>query len=542
MKKALYFLAYMFSLIFTLSPLFISSPLFAEQRQEEEDLGDEMGLPKNESFYMDKVYSVVKNKSGDLKIAVNNFLISVQEKNLAASALKPQLSFDAKIGVDIGRGDYHSERKYSSAGFSLFQPILSFGRYYDWKMSKLNIASKKQLQELREQQYLVQYAEALIRISERKTQYYFAQERLNFLENYRKKVLEDLEAKVKKENERRALAGMDAEVFDPEAYIGSAGIDTEIEDQKILIAERKTAAQIEINDFRINFLRVKQYPFEKMDNMSDQSPVISPKEIDLSHYDPSILDKVPLPKYLLVNPFKSRKNLYPDSFESVTKIFAANPNFIIARQAILEAGLEVKKQKSGWWPEIGAFGEVGGNWSTRDSLDAAPGSSYSREFTRSDEFSGGLMFSWKFGDGGARRARTEIAKLRELNAKEELANLQADTTNKAAALHRQIKTSVEVIAAKIELYKKSKLRVAKFLEQNIDPAATVLERRLLVDDHYKIAQSLALEQHEYLARTLRLLSLRNELRPEQFKKLEEDYFIDCSNYDAFVKISKVKIH
>ena len=138
-----------------------------------------------------------------------------------------------------------------------------------------------------------------------------------------------------------------------------------------------------------------------------------------------------------------------------------------------------------------------------------------------------------------KKARLRAAELELQNTREELNRLKADTSIQIGRVHRQIQTTIETITARIKLFKASKNRLDLFLVKNADPKAGNLDKRILVNHHYDIAQGLALAQHEYLSKTLELLALRFEVNPAQLKVFEEQYFVDCTNYDTFVAMSEV---
>ncbi len=499
--------------------------LFADRMVEEAKQTElNTQIPKNKSYYMDKVYPAIKPNNEKLKIAVNNYLISVQENKISGSNLGPKIEAFAEAGIRTTTGDLESENQTSRAGLALFQPLLSVGRYYDHILTQQGIRGSNLQVKLNEEQFLVLYAESLLRISESKTRYYFAKEKRGFLENYR--------AKKAKQLEEEFIAENPGQNFDATKSYPLRTLSSEIERQKRTIAQRKTSFQREINRFRTLVLGASAYPFEKVDNIEESNEVSKQKDYDLSRYNPKVLNETSLPKYILVHPFIERKNIYDNASQSYFAARHNNWSVRLAHDAIKRSEIALAKGEKLWWPEVGLLASFGGNWGTYRS-------GKEKDFTRTNESFVGIVFTMPLYDGGERKAQAEISKKRLANSKEELEILLNETEAEVYSLHREIKTAVESISSLLVSYKETKRDLDQFLEGDLSKDIVEGEKRLIVDDHYAVAENLALQQHVYLSMTLQLLALRRDLDVEAMRKLEEEYFIDCKNYDSFLQLSEI---
>jgi hypothetical protein len=512
----------------------------------------------NQSFYMDKVYPKVKKEDNDQLIALNNYLISQNNARAAKAKLGPEIDVYGDIGKHVGRGDFHNESDFADGGVTLFQPIFSLARYYEYVERKQHNHTTYLGTKVQEQQYLIAFAEALLDISEKKTRFYFSKSKLLFLEEkYYPKVNKDLKEKFEAANP--------GQVFNSKKSTALKLIQNSINRTERIAVQKLEDFQNAVNSFRINLLSGHHYDFQTQDNFKVIRLPAPIQSVNLSTYNPKVLDKYPLPKYILVFPFTERTVRYKELGVSLTKAWygdldssrswhsdkktglpvdtktgkmlnAGNLTLQIAKEAIREAETEVRAGRAPFFPEIGLTAKIGIEGSTYRQIDELYQTT--KSYTRNDDLFIGIGFRWNIWDGGQRRMALANAKLRLENAKAELKNVQQDIEDKISQLHNQITDNVAEITKLIAAYFDSHLE--EFLDQDTDEVS-VIDKKQLVDDHFLDAEELAIRQHDYLRNTLHLLALRNELDPGALVTLEKLYFVDCKDYNTFLDFDNLNI-
>lgn len=479
------------------------------------------------SFYMQQVYPQAVLKNPRIHVAIKNYAAAVLGQGIAKERLGPRVMFNSEAGMNVSQGDNQLERRFTRAGFSLFQPLFTWARIYDHRIEKLNVELTEWQKKMREEQFLVLYGESLLRISERKTRYYFAQEKLLLRVKYLEKARAHLASTFAQEHP--------GETEKPEDDSLILTLMGEVSFQERELYRRRSELQNEVNMFRTLVLNEAPYKFDNSQFDPLKPSSLSNENVDLSHYDPSQLKKNSLPKYILVHPFIERALVYTDPAESFRIAEQLNLSLAVSRLAIRLAAEEVKKGRSVFWPEINFVANT--QLENNNSRFRNPSFAHSN-FENNSFF--GVVLSFDLWGTGKRKALAQQRAYLERSQLEYAIVLRQLETD-VYELHTEIETLKWVIQSSLKSYKSTRAGIERFLSPQfqIKSETSILDNRELINQHFQFAEELALQQHKFLLSILKLLTLRHQITPESMARIEAAYFVDCSSYDSFLRLREI---
>lgn len=443
-------------------------------------------------LYSDQIPEI-KKTFPDVIVAANNYMIAIEQKKIAVAAWTPRLEIQGNASYSQSEVQGNPDHFFSMLGgyLTFSQPIFDIERWYAVSKSKKSMYVSELQKKSMDQQFLMIFADGLLRVSEAKSRYYFSKQNFDYFLQY----FEKEKAREKKEfeaanpgrefNWKKSLLLL---TLDQEVRSGKRRVDSLLAD----FVSEKTA-------FEVNFLGREM------------------KELEL------------------VNPFVKRKAL--SEIESSVAIGAAHSNLGIK---IAEAGVELtdialQEARKLRWPQASLFARTGIN---------ASRSAGTSDTVREDMV--GVQITIPVWDLSI-KPKQEAARLGSENARQGILNVKAEVELKARQLYQRIDLAVKNIESLIDDFEASKAMIDIFLddsdsltpeEQLVEPASNA-DRRLIMSTHFSISSDLAQEQHVYLQSLLQLEFLRGRLSIESFSDIEDRYFKSCKDYENFVKLAEI---
>lgn len=421
----------------------------------------------------------------DNQIAMNNYLIAIEESKVAKSALLPHVDFEASYNLSDSGGD---QRNYmSSAGFTFFMPLFDISKKMAVQSSQTSIQIKQIQESYQKQQFLFLFLEALLRMSERKSQYYFAQEESEYQQRFFQKLGKQLKIEWEREHPGQS--------FDPEKSVLLASLREGLVSYENNVANKYLEYENERERVERSFLGEK------------------------------------LPTIKLLHPFKNAGILNDKVEDAINIMRSTSKTLAISKLGIRIADLNLSAATKARLPTIGLNGSISAN----QEHSSSSGDSWNEQFV-------GIGVRIPLISGGEIRAKKKIAELKAKNAQLEYQGLVASLATEMHKLFREMQTKNKILTAKLASYSRSKENLRRFLG-NGEPANPGLineedptEQRGVVLLHYQIAAELVRMQHDLLLTMLRIKFLKGSIQDSEIDWLEKYRLIDCNSFSDFMEL------
>ncbi len=431
---------------------------------------------------------------GDTSVVVrfNNYLIFVENEKIAKAQRGAQLDLELRAGVT--QGSRSGQIQSSDAGFTFFLPIYDFQKAVAQSRSQASSFLAKLESEAQRQNFTQLFLEAFIRLSERKSQYYFAIAKDEFLKRFYLKIEKDAEKNFREQHPDLP--------FDSKKVLVLRLIRQELEDQSRVIRGA-----------------LLEYINEK--NFIEKS-LIGAK----------------IPDEQLLHPFLKIKIINEDPDELVKRIKRNNLSLQALLAGVNVADLNLLAASKAWQPTLGLYGDA------RFGIESGPGSSSPGSY---NEFGGGVSLRWRLSGRKERKAKEEIARLEKVNKQAEYDGLLVDNIVELHRLRNGLNTQKEQIYSLLESYKESKETLELFLgkdklamiQSDIVEPATIPEKRSIVESHFRVAEKLVIAQHNLILLDFRMRLLTGQMNRGVVDSFGKNLLVNCRDFKEFLDLDKV---
>lgn len=399
----------------------------------------------------------------------------------------PRVSSDLSYGAQYGVSQrQHFENR--AAGVELSAQIALFSQElkYALRKSRADMRVAESLKNEEIQEFTYNFASEILFISQKKTRYYFAKEKQNFLDEYYAKIKEEQETLFKEKYPNK--------VFDDTKNATLRNIKQELNKHQRRVADF-------FNDFEKEVIL-----FEKL------------------------FLKSPLPKYLMLNPYIERYQYRTNESAEMADILANNLG-IKSNDLLLES-TQVDVDEAGkfrWSLNLGgsaSFSDVRNRSLTNNPIDA----------------SGQIFFSIPLG-GYSRKEKEKTAQLEHRIRMQRRALLINNIKTELLQTKKDIELSVNNITSLLKDYATSKKTLTMFLRPQENPEIgfedlSLFEKRITVETHFSDAQDLAEAQHDFLLAMLMLRKIQGRLNIDELSRIEDSHFIECKDFDDFMGLGE----
>lgn len=433
---------------------------------------------------------------GDTSVLVkfNNYLIFVENEKIAQAQRGAQLDLELRVGVS--QGSQSGQVQSSDAGFTFFLPLYDFQKAVAQSRAQASSSLAKLESEAQKQNFTQLFLEAFIRLSERKSQYYFAIAKEEFLKRFYLKIEKDAEKNFKEQHPDLP--------FDSSKVLVLRLIRQELEEQTRVI--------------RVDLL---DYINEK--NFIEKS-----------------LIGAMIPDEQLLHPFLKIKIIEEDSDSLVQRIKRSNLSLQALLAGISVTDLNLLAASKAWQPTLGLYGEA------RFGVESGAGSSNPGSY---NELGGGLSLRWRLSGRKERKAKEEIARLERANKQAEYDGLLVDNIVELHRLRNGLNTQKEQIYSLLESYKESKETLELFLgkdktamiQADIVEPATIPEKRAIVESHFRVAEKLVIAQHNLILLDFRMRLLTGQMNRSVVDSFGKNLLVNCKDFKDFLDLDKVLI-
>lgn len=416
-----------------------------------------------------------------LKIAKTAEKIAVNNRYL------PKFNSDLSYGANYGVSQrQHFENR--TAGVELSGQIALFSQDLKYALRKSQAETRvaESLKNEEEQEFTYNFATEILFISQKKTRYYFAKEKQNFLDEYYAKIKEEQEVLFKEKHPDKNFVEANNATL--------RNIKQELSKHKRRVAEFYNEFEKEVILFEKLFL------------------------------------KGPIPKYLMLNPYIERYQYRVSESAEMASILANNLS--VKSSDLLLESTQVDVDEAGkfrWSLNLGAsasFSDVRNRGLSNNPIEGR----------------GQIFFSIPLG-GYSRKEKEKTAQLEQSIRNQTRALLINKIKTELLQTKKNIELSVNNITSLLSDYANSKKTLTMFLrpEENAEIGfedLSLFEKRIIVETHFSDAQDLAEVQHDFLLAMLMLRKIQGRLNIDELSRIEDSHFIECKDFDDFMGLGE----